>query len=65
MVNLDVSEVVILLMIYLIENVLRTKQKMNVFDITTGINDLKILTKHVSRKCECKFDGKKCNLKVE
>ena len=65
MVHLDVSEVVILLMIYLIENVLRTKQKMNVFDIITGINDLKILTKHVSRKCECKFDGRKCNLKVE
>ena len=27
-----------------------------------GINESKILTKHISCKCECKFDGRKCNL---
>ena len=27
----------------------------------TGINKLKILTKHISCKCKCKFDGRKCN----
>ena len=26
------------------------------------INELKTLTKHVSRKCKCKFDGRTCNL---
>ena len=28
----------------------------------TGINKSKTLTKHVSCKCECKFDSRKCNL---
>ena len=27
----------------------------------TGINESKTLTKHVSCKCKCKFDGRKCN----
>ena len=27
----------------------------------TGKNESKILTKHVSCKCECKFDSRKCN----
>ena len=27
----------------------------------TGLNESKILTKHISCKCKCKFDGKKCN----
>ena len=27
----------------------------------TGINELKTLTKHISCKCKCKFDGRKCN----
>ena len=26
----------------------------------TGINELKTLTNHISRKCKCKFNGKKC-----
>ena len=25
-----------------------------------GINESKTLTKHISRECKCKFDGKKC-----
>ena len=29
--------------------------------MATGINELKTLTKHVSSKCKCKFDGTKCN----
>ena len=32
------------------------------FLIITGINEPKKLTKHVSCKCECKFDDRKCNL---
>ena len=32
---------------------------LSVFNIITGINQLKTLTKHIS--CECKFDGRKCN----
>ena len=29
------------------------------FNMITGINGSKILTKHISCKCECKFDGRK------
>ena len=32
---------------------------LSVFNIITGINKSKTLTKHVS--CECKFDGRKCS----
>ena len=28
------------------------------FNIITGINELKTLTKHISCECKCKFDGK-------
>ena len=27
----------------------------------TGTNESKILAKHISCKCECKFGGRKCN----
>ena len=30
-------------------------------NIITGINESKSLTKHVSSKSECKFNGRKCN----
>ena len=33
----------------------------NFFNTITGINESKILTKHISCKCECKFDGRKYN----
>ena len=33
-----------------------------VFNMITGINKSKTLTKHISCKCKCKFDGRKCNL---
>ena len=31
------------------------------FNMITGINKPKILTKYVSCKCKRKFDGEKCN----
>ena len=34
---------------------------LNIFNIITGINKSKTLTKHVSCKCKCKLDGRKCN----
>ena len=34
---------------------------LNVFNMITGINESKTLTKHMSWKCKCKFDGKKCD----
>ena len=34
---------------------------LRVFNMITGINKSKTLTKHLSCKCKCKFDGGKCN----
>ena len=34
---------------------------LSMFNMITGINELKLLTKHISCKCKCKFDEKKCN----
>ena len=34
---------------------------LRVFNIITGINESKTLTKHKSCECKCRFDGKKCN----
>ena len=34
---------------------------LRVFKIITGINDSKIVTKHISCKCKFKFDSKKCS----
>ena len=31
---------------------------LSVFNITTGINESKTLTKNISCECKCKFDGK-------
>ena len=31
------------------------------FNMITGINELKTLAKHVSYECNCKFDCRKCN----
>ena len=31
---------------------------LSVFNMITGINESKTLTKHISCKCKCKFDGK-------
>ena len=35
---------------------------LSVFNMITGINESKALTKHISCECKCKFDGRKCNL---
>ena len=34
---------------------------LGMFNMITGINESKTLTKHVSSKYKCKFDGRKCN----
>ena len=33
---------------------------LSAFNMITGINESKTLTKHISCECECKFDGTKC-----
>ena len=60
---IDVLEVVILLMTYLINYMFQIKQDLNVnvLNMITGINEQKTLTKDVSCKYKCKFDGRKCN----
>ena len=35
---------------------------LSVFNMITGINELKTLTTHISCECKCRLDGKKCNL---
>ena len=39
----------------------REDLNLRVFNMITGINESRTLTKHVSCKCTCKFDGRKCN----
>ena len=34
---------------------------LRMFNVITGINELKRLTKDISCKCKCKFDSRKCN----
>ena len=34
---------------------------LSVFNMITGINESKLLTKHISCECKCKFDGTKCS----
>ena len=34
---------------------------LSMFNMITGINESKTLTKHISCECKSKFDGKKCN----
>ena len=34
---------------------------LSVFNMITGINEWKTLTKHISCECNCKFDERKCN----
>ena len=34
---------------------------LSIFNMITGINQSKTLTKHLSYECKCRFDGKKCN----
>ena len=39
----------------------REDLNLNTFNMITGINESKLLTKHLSCKCKCKFNGRKCN----
>ena len=34
---------------------------LSMFKMITGINESKTLTKHISRECKCRFDGRNCN----
>ena len=34
---------------------------LSAFNMVTGINESKTLTKNISCECECKFDGRKFN----
>ena len=34
---------------------------LSVFNMITGINESKALTKHISCQCKCRFDGRKGN----
>ena len=34
----------------------------HVFNMIAWKNESNVLTKYISRKCKCKFDGRKCNL---
>ena len=34
----------------------------SLFNMVTGIDQSKTLTRDISCRCKCKFDGKKCNL---
>ena len=57
-------KVVILLMTYLRKPVFQTKSEdlnRSEFNMVTGKNQSKTLTKHISCECKCKFDGRKCN----
>ena len=38
------------------------KMNLSVFNMVTRINKSKLWTKHISSKCEWKFDSRKCNL---
>ena len=34
---------------------------LTVFNMITGINESKTLTRHIACECKCRFDGRKCN----
>ena len=50
-------------MTYLVWYVFQKTEDVNlsIFNMIPGINELKTLTMHISRKCKCKFHGTKCN----
>ena len=61
---IDVLEVVVLLMTYLIKYVFSNETgnlNLSVFNMITGINESKTSTKYISCKFKCKFDVRKCN----
>ena len=38
----------------------KTDLNMHVFNMIAAKNESKILAKHISCECKCKFDGRKC-----
>ena len=61
---MDVLEVVVLSMTYLMKYVFQIKKKdlnIHVSNMITGKNESEILTKHVPCKCKFRFDGRKWN----
>ena len=58
---INVSEVKIFLMTYQIKQKIQI-YNLYVFNMITGKNESKILTKDISCECKCKFDGRKCIL---
>ena len=64
LIYIDVLEVVILLVIYLIKYVPnKTEDLLNdyMINMITAINESKTLTRHIPCECKCKFYGMKCN----
>ena len=58
---IDGLEALILLMACLIKVCVPIKTEdlnLSVFNMIAGINESKALTKHISCKCKCRFDGK-------
>ena len=55
---MDMLVVVILLMTCLIKYMFQIKKVLNlsVFNMIPDLNESKILTKHISCECRCKFD---------
>ena len=58
---IDVLEIVILLMTYLVQYGFKLKQDLNlsISNMIPGINELKTLTMNISCECKCKFNGTK------
>ena len=56
-------EVVTVLITYPIKYVFHVQQDLNihVFNMITGKNEIKILTRNISCKCKCKFEKRKFN----
>ena len=68
--QIDVLEVVIwtiyFWIIFLIRYVLNKTEDLNLslFNMITGTNESKTLTKDISCICKCRLDGRKCNSMV-
>ena len=60
LVLIDVGEVVIFLMIHLRKCLIQLKKDINVkaFHMIPGINESKASVKHISRRCEGRFEPK-------
>ena len=62
LIQINVMEVVVYGRIYVPNKT--DDVNLNVFNLVTGINESKLLTKHISCECKYKFDGKKCGIMI-